>query len=146
MFLHHLANKLIVFNEDRVFVFEGTYQDFLDKIGWETDKKKPKKEKMSSSTLKDEKASIAEYNKKFKALHAKIADMEKKIDDEEAALEENDRKLIEIVKKGNVAEIKSLQIKGHNHQQTIDAWYKELEILIAELDVLERSKPAELAV
>jgi ATP-binding cassette, subfamily F, member 3 len=146
MFLHHLANKLIVFNEDKVFVFEGAYQDFLDQIGWETDKKKPKKEKMSSSTLKDEKASVAEYNKKFKALHAKIADMEKKIDDEEAALEKNDQKLIEIVKKGNVAEIKSIQIKGHNHQQTIDAWYKELEALIAELDVLEGSKPAGLAV
>jgi ATP-binding cassette, subfamily F, member 3 len=146
MFLHHLANKLIVFNEDRVFVFEGTYQDFLDKIGWETDKKKPKKEKMSSSTMKDEKSLVAEYNKKFKAMHAKIAEMEKKIDDEETALEENDQKLIEIVKKGNVAEIKSLQIKGHNHQQTIDAWYKELEALIAELDALERSKPAELAV
>ncbi|MFH1576374.1 MAG: ABC-F family ATP-binding cassette domain-containing protein, partial [Candidatus Margulisiibacteriota bacterium] len=28
MFLHHLAKKLIVFDQDRVFVFEGTYQDF----------------------------------------------------------------------------------------------------------------------
>ncbi len=142
MFLHHLANKLIVFNEDRAFVFEGTYQDFLDKIGWETETKKPKKEKMSSSTLKSEKAALSEYNKKFKALHAKIAGMEKKIDDEESALEENDRKLIETVKKGDAAEIKTLQIKGHNHQQAVDYWYKELEALIADLDVLERSKPA----
>ena len=50
-------------------------------------KKKTKKEKMSSSTMKDEKARIAEYNRKFKAMHAKIADIEKRIDDEEAALE-----------------------------------------------------------
>ena len=42
MFLHHLANRLIVFNEDRVFMFEGTYQDFLDKHGWENKTKKPK--------------------------------------------------------------------------------------------------------
>ncbi len=141
MFLHHLANKLIVFNEDKVFVFEGTYQDFLDKIGWRTDTKRPKKEKMSSSTLKDEKALVAEYNKKYKALHAKIAEVEKKIDDEESALEENDQKLIEIVKTGKVSEIKSLQIKGHNHQKALDTWYKELEMLIAELDAIERSKP-----
>ncbi|MEK7376847.1 MAG: ATP-binding cassette domain-containing protein, partial [Candidatus Margulisiibacteriota bacterium] len=39
MFLHHLANRLIVFNEDKVFVFEGTYQDFLDKLGWEGETK-----------------------------------------------------------------------------------------------------------
>ena len=141
MFLHHLANKLIVFNEDGVFVFEGTYQDFLDKIGWETDVKKPKKEKISSSTLKDKKAMVAEYNKKHKALHAKIAEIEEKIDDEEASLESNDQKLIETVKAGNASEIRSLQIKGHNHQQALDAWYKELEMLITELDALDRSKP-----
>jgi ATP-binding cassette, subfamily F, member 3 len=145
MFLHHLANKLIVFNEDKAFVFEGTYQDFLDRVGWETDTKKPKKAKMSSSTLKDEKAAVADYAKKSKALHAKIAEMEKRIDDEEAALEKNDLELIEIAKKGIAADIKSHQIKGHNHQQTIDTMYKELELLIAELDALDKAKPVSIA-
>jgi len=142
MFLHHLANRLIVFSEDKAFLFEGTYQDFLDRVGWENEGKRPKKQKMSASTLKDEKSAVSEYNKKFKALHAKIAGIEKNIDDEEAALEENDKKLIETVKGGDSAIIKSLQIKGHNHQQKIDEWYKELEALIADLDVLESSKPA----
>jgi ATP-binding cassette, subfamily F, member 3 len=144
MFLHHLANRLIVFNEDKAFVFEGTYQDFLDKIGWEPDTKKPKKEKMSASTAKSEKTAAYEFNKKLKALHAKTAEIEKKIDTEEALLEANDQHLIEVVKGGNAAEIKSTQIKGHNHQQTIDALYKELEPLIAELDALEASKPKSL--
>jgi len=134
MFLHHLANKLIVFNEDRVFVFEGTYQDFLDKIGWETEVKKPKKEKAASSSKTGQKALVSEYNKKHKELLKKIAEIEKKIDDEESALENNDQKLIEIVKTGNASEIRSLQIKGHNYQKALDAWYKELEMLIAELD------------
>lgn len=35
MFLHHLAKRLIVFNEERAALFEGTYQDFLDRVGWE---------------------------------------------------------------------------------------------------------------
>jgi ATP-binding cassette, subfamily F, member 3 len=141
MFLHHLANKLIVFNEDGVFVFEGTYQDFLDKIGWESDVKKPRKEKLSAAKRTDQKTLIAEYNKKQKALHSKIADIEKKIDDEEAALEKNDQMLIETVKTGNSHEIKSLQIKGHNYQQALDISYKELELLIAELDALDSLKP-----
>jgi len=141
MFLHHLANKLIVFNDDRVFVFEGTYQDFLDKIGWEADVKKPKKEKHAGANKTALNALISEYNRAQKALHSKIAEIEKKIDDEEAALEKNDQKLIETVKSGNSSEIRSLQIKGHNHQQALDAWYKELEALIAELDELDRSKP-----
>jgi ATP-binding cassette subfamily F protein 3 len=33
-FLREVANKLIVFDDDRVSVFEGTYNDFLEKVGW----------------------------------------------------------------------------------------------------------------
>ncbi|MBF0199873.1 MAG: ATP-binding cassette domain-containing protein [Desulfamplus sp.] len=37
MLLHSLANRLVVFKNDLVFLFEGTYQEFLDKGGWEED-------------------------------------------------------------------------------------------------------------
>ncbi len=33
-FLKEVANKLIVFDDDKTFVFEGGYEDFLRKIGW----------------------------------------------------------------------------------------------------------------
>lgn len=35
MFLHCLANRLIVFKNDVIMVFEGSYQEFLDKEGWD---------------------------------------------------------------------------------------------------------------
>lgn len=35
MFLHALAERLIVFQNDGVSVFEGGYQDFLDRCGWQ---------------------------------------------------------------------------------------------------------------
>jgi ATP-binding cassette subfamily F protein 3 len=34
MFLHHLATKLIVFDDNKVTVFNGSYADFLEKVGW----------------------------------------------------------------------------------------------------------------
>ena len=34
MFLHALAERLIVFQDGKSFVFEGSYQDFLDRGGW----------------------------------------------------------------------------------------------------------------
>ncbi|MBF0468171.1 MAG: ATP-binding cassette domain-containing protein [Desulfamplus sp.] len=37
MFLHSLANRLIVFKNDAVHLFEGTYQEFLEKEGWDDD-------------------------------------------------------------------------------------------------------------
>ena len=33
-FLKEIANKLIVFDDGKVTVFEGTYDDFLRKVGW----------------------------------------------------------------------------------------------------------------
>jgi len=141
MFLHHLANRLIVFNNDRVFVFEGTYQDFLDRIGWEEDSKKAKKAKKADAQTKKRTELETEYNKKHKALHAKIAKIEKHIDDEESAIEAVNLQLTEAVVNARGEEIQKLQIEAHQHQQTLDLGYKELETLIAELDVLDKSKP-----
>ena len=37
MFLHALAQKLVVFQDDGVSVFWGGYQEFLDQGGWQTE-------------------------------------------------------------------------------------------------------------
>jgi len=39
MFLHTLATHFIVFDRNEVRVFNGSYQDFLDEVGWEMDEK-----------------------------------------------------------------------------------------------------------
>jgi len=36
-FLNTVATKLIVFKNDRVFLYPGNYRDFLDSVGWEED-------------------------------------------------------------------------------------------------------------
>jgi ATP-binding cassette subfamily F protein 3 len=136
MFLHHLANRLIVFNEDKVFVFEGTYQDFLDRVGWEDEPKKQSKEKKADKEKRRQQAQEAEYNKKQKSLHTKIAKIEKHIDDEEKALEAVNLNIAESAGKAGGEEIQKLQIKAHKHQQALDSGYSELEKLIAELDAL----------
>ena len=33
-FLKQIANKLIVFDEGKVFWFDGNYEDFLKNVGW----------------------------------------------------------------------------------------------------------------
>jgi ATP-binding cassette subfamily F protein 3 len=37
MFLHSLATRFIVFDRGHARVFDGSYQDFLDTVGWEDD-------------------------------------------------------------------------------------------------------------
>ncbi len=136
MFLHHLANRLIVFTEEGVSVFEGTYQDFLDKVGWEDDAKKPKKEKKSEPKSGD---SSSKENKKIrKDLLQKITTVETNIDNEEAAFKAINQKMTDSFGKLTSSEIKNFQIKSHEHQMIIDAGYKELERLIEELDKLDK--------
>lgn len=136
MFLHHLAERLVVFNEDKAFVSEGTYQDFLDKVGWEPEARKPKKAR------KAQEGKEAEYQKQRKAILAKTDAVEKLISDEELALESANLKLAEAAGQGNGTEVQKLQIKAHGHQEILTASYQELEELIAELDRLDRANPS----
>jgi len=48
-FLNEVATKLIVFKNDKVFLYPGNYREFLDSIGWEEDDElKPLLEKPQS--------------------------------------------------------------------------------------------------
>ena len=146
MFLHHLANRLIVFNEDKAFVFEGSYQDFLDRVGWEAESKKPRKDKDAIMAPKkvNPQAAAANYKKQRKKTEEKIVEIENLIDEAEALLEKNNLKIAEQSATLSGPEIQALQIEAHKHQQELDKGYKDLEVLVAELDVLEKNKPANL--
>ncbi len=142
MFLHHLANRLIIFNEDKVFVFEGSYQEFLDKIGWEPEIKKTKKEKKPEKNEQDMEALTAVYNKQRKALLGKIEKIEKDIDQTETLLEAANMELAQAYeKKAAGPKLQELQSKSGEYQALIDGKDLELEKLIAELDVLDKKKP-----
>ena len=60
--LNNIANKLIVFDNDKIFLFEGNYQDFLKKIGWASEKENKTIKVEKNKTIKEEK----KFNKKEK--------------------------------------------------------------------------------
>jgi ATP-binding cassette, subfamily F, member 3 len=134
MFLHHLANRLIIFDEDIVFVFEGTYQEFLDRVGWEEESKKPKKEKKAPVLQAQQRSNEAEEARRRKKLSETIAAAEKVIDEKEALLESVNAKLAGAYKNPDAEKIKELQIESHRRMQELEQGYAELEGLIAELD------------
>jgi len=145
MFLHHLAEKLIVFDNDKVFIFDGTYQDFLDRVGWGKEEKKPKKVKTTGTQKKNQKTLLAEYEKQHQAVIIKTRQIEKMIADEEIALVALQLKMAAAASKGKGHEIPQLQEKAKQHQAAIDAGFKELEVLITELDALDHTKPESLS-
>jgi ATP-binding cassette subfamily F protein 3 len=140
MFLHHLANRLIVFNEDKVTVFEGTYQDFLDRVGWEEETKKPKKEKPQAEiTEKTRNDSATARKKQKKSITLKISQIEKSIDEAEKAFEEVNHRLVEAYSRPRDPKIQELEAESRRQQNRIDSGYEDLERFIKELDELEKN-------
>jgi len=67
MMLHALATRLIVFDDGKVTLFEGTYQDFLDRVGWKNEnnsdaprvkKNKPRVKSVNKKQLRRERAAM----------------------------------------------------------------------------------------
>ena len=146
MFLHHLATRMIIFQDDRAFLFEGTYQDFLDKIGWDNEAVEKEEPKKKSSNKKNYKQDIPkspqtiqrEYHKRRKQLNNRITDLEKIIARYEAAIADNNEKLIEAAVSNNGNLIKELQITNHKNNEVIDCSYKEMEDIINEIEDLDK--------
>ena len=61
--LNNIANKLIVFDNDETFLFDGNYPDFLTKIGWKNEEKVEKPKETKEKTIIKQKP---KFNRKEK--------------------------------------------------------------------------------
>ena len=80
--LRNLATKLVIFHNSSAEVFNGTYDDFLEKIGWESEESKPKnqKKKLTEKEIKQRRAEIAiERGKQTKSFKDEIEFCENEI-------------------------------------------------------------------
>lgn len=132
MFLHHLANRLIVFDGGEVEVFEGTYAEFLDRRGWKEEVKEPKKKKKKEAVRADVSEKEAVENKrKFKKAVEKI---EAEIDEAERLLEDANAKLAEACLQNDGGRIKEHRIEAHKYGKLLEEGYRKLEVLLEEKD------------
>lgn len=61
--LNNIANKLIVFDNNETFLFDGNYKDFLAKIGWKNEEKVEKPKETKEKTIIKQKP---KFNRKEK--------------------------------------------------------------------------------
>ena len=73
MMLHALATRLIVFDDGKVTLFDGTYQDFLDHVGWKSEndagaprvkKSGPRTKSVNKKQLRRERAALLKMKSK----------------------------------------------------------------------------------
>jgi ATP-binding cassette subfamily F protein 3 len=88
MFLHALAERLIVFRENGDEVFDGSYQEFLDKGGWQDEKPAGKAEAEAAGTPAENiKAARKELRRRRSEISARRGRTLKPLEDEMRRLE-----------------------------------------------------------
>ena len=147
MFLHALADRLIVFTDHGIEVFESGYGEFLEKGGWHDED-----EKTAGSATKDKNGSkpIEKLNKKeirkmrssivtersraLKPLERKIEKTENLIDRQEKEIDRLNREMVEASEAKDGERIGAVSKAIHQCQQSIDEHFERLESLTEELD------------
>ncbi len=139
MFLHALAQRLIVFQSDRVDVFDGSYQRFLEKGGWENEAENfvpesrdiSDKDSGSRQTKKELRRKrseiISQRAKALKSAEQRIAEIEKNIETHEKNFDELSQAMQAASEAQDGSKIVELSQAIHDCQSSIDRLFNELE-------------------
>jgi len=146
MFLHALAERLIVFQDEKVNVFEGTYQRFLEKEGWRDEKGLvkilPDSDESTEAGMKFNKKElrrlrseiITEKSKTLKPIEQQIAKTENRIEALEKELTEYTEAMQKASEGGTGKKIVELSQAIYVSQTSVDNLFDELEALSKELN------------
>ena len=108
MILKRLANRLIVFHRGSVIDFQGDYQDFLAKVGWDEEEETASKEveRVDRKELKRQRAELLRLrSKELTPLKLEIEQLEEQISEMEQQLKEHNNLLVEASSKGDAPQI-----------------------------------------
>ncbi|MBN2467005.1 MAG: ATP-binding cassette domain-containing protein [Deltaproteobacteria bacterium] len=145
MYLHALAERLVVFQDDRVYPFEGTYQQFLEAGGWRDEEPTlgvtPKSEttkRVEKPTKKDMRRRrsdiISERSKALRPLELRMVQTENEIETNEREIASLTEALEKALTRKDALEIVELSQSIHNRQKLIECLFQELESLMETLE------------
>jgi len=143
MILEAVATKLIVYDNDVISVFEGTYLDFLERVGWSDEggvrvKKGKKQDADSNVSRKDAKkmrsALVSEKSRILGALKKKIITLEEEITKLEFDVAQDSQRLLDVSMKGEALAIKRLSQTVRDNKSRIDKRFAELQTTTNEHD------------
>ena len=141
--LRRVCDRLIIFAKEGAEYFDGGYDDFLSKIGWEEDepeesvKSAPKSNNKENKKLKAE--LVRERNKLTSPLKKKIDKLEGKIMELEELVESHHLELIEHSNSGDSASLMEHSKLVAKEESEIEMMFEEFEKLQTELDDINES-------
>jgi ATP-binding cassette subfamily F protein 3 len=147
MFLHSLAERLIVFQSDTIKSFEGSYQEFLEKEGWQDETQfSPKDRSIENRTGHNTKRTkkdirrqrseiIAQRSTAVKPLQNRINQLENDIETRETELDHLNESMQLASQNQDGPLIVELAQAIHACQSAIDQLFDELEAITNEFDL-----------
>ena len=172
-FLDEVATKLIVFKNDRVFLYPGKYSEFLESMGWDEDEEsnpasnpakvapvisqpvfttppKPAEEReVKKQDSKTARKARAEFNamktKVLKPLESKIKSLEEDIISSEDKVKALNEEIAKASKKGGLGAIQRSELsrKLKELAEKIDSCYAQLDITMKTYDSEKRKYSGE---
>lgn len=135
--LHAIATRLIIFDGGTVRVFEGTYEDFLKRVGWadeggaEKETDRTDKERVKGVNKKELRRMRAEIitnrSKTLNPLQKRMMDIENTISELEKRIEIDTQIVLDASMKGNGEAAGRLSWTLKKAREQIDALFIELE-------------------
>ena len=151
MFLHALAQRLIVFSADQVALFEGSYQDFLDKGGWGDETTAPVKDqpeepvketapaRNKKALRRQRSAVVRERSRQLKPIEDAIAQAEHDIEIAEQRMVRLNDDMVAASQAQDGLRITDLSQQIHQCQTAIDDCFRDLERLYPQKEDLEKA-------
>ncbi len=136
--LRRVCDRLIIFAKDGAEYFDGGYDLFLEKIGWEEELKEevvkstPKSNNKENKKLKAE--LVRERNKITSPLKKKVEKLENTIMKLEEQLEVHHQELIEASNSGDSATLMELSKTVCDEEKKVEEMFEEFEELSMELE------------
>jgi len=139
MFLHALAERLIVFRENGVEVFDGRYQEFLEKGGWQDERPSAPAEaadagipvenlKAARKELRRRRSEIGtRRTRALKPLEDQMKRLERDIDGRDAEMAKLAQSMQTASENGDGAQITEIAQAMHACQKEIDRLFDDLD-------------------
>ncbi len=157
MFLDALADRLIIFQEDAIDVFDGSYQEFLERIGWQEErirqdphgKEHPVRKaatKLTKKELRRQRSEvIARRSGALKKIEQQIRRIEREIELKEDLLLQLNQEILEASQAQNGDKISAASKAIHSCRTEIDTLYDQLENLARQQEKKQSAFDKQLA-
>ncbi|MDR2580302.1 MAG: ABC-F family ATP-binding cassette domain-containing protein [Fibromonadaceae bacterium] len=133
--LHAFAKRLIIFDKGKAKFFDGTYQDFLDRVGWAAEMAVKKTVVNQRLATKRERAEqIQQKSRIVRPLEQKIKEIEAEIQQKESFIAECEKNIVTAAEEGNGLKIAEISKEMEFAKNQVADLFAEWERASVELE------------